>query len=123
MGSGVWRRVSAVWRRGGRLEGLPSAHKFPPSSIFRIAHWCSKHPNWLFTCVTGGFLMSNVNSDIKYSVRTRYLQVSTYRCKNLGRRVQPVPLGQGSDLTPQHFGGSSHCFSIFQGPVLTLRIL
>ena len=103
----MWRRGLAVWRRGGRVEGLPSAHKSPLLTVFRIAHWCSKNPNWVFTCITGGFLMSNVNSDIKYSVRTRYLQVSTYRCKNLGRRVQPVPLGQGSDLTPQHFGVQS----------------
>ena len=47
------------------MEGLVSARKSPPPTIFRIAHWCSKHSNWVFTCVTGGFLMSKVNSDIK----------------------------------------------------------
>ena len=47
------------------MEGLLSALNSPPPTIFRIAHWCSKHPNWIFTCVTGVFLMSNVNSDIK----------------------------------------------------------
>ena len=61
----MWRRGSAVWRRGGRMEGLLSAHKSPPPTIFRIAHSCSKHPSWVFTCVTGGFLLSNVNSDVK----------------------------------------------------------
>ena len=37
----------------------------PTPAIFGIARSCSKHPSWLFTCITGGFLMSNVNSDIK----------------------------------------------------------
>ena len=49
----------------GREEGLLAAPKSPPLTIFRIAHWCSKCPDWVFTCVTRDFLMSNVNGDIK----------------------------------------------------------
>ena len=49
----------------GRKEALLVAPKSPPLTILRIVHWCSKRPNWVFTCVTRDFLMSNVNGDIK----------------------------------------------------------
>ena len=87
------------------MEGLLSACKSPPSTIFRIAHWCSKHPYWVFTCVTGGFLVSNVNSDIKCPQSGLDTYYATYRCKNLGRHVQPVPLGTGFRPDPSTFGG------------------
>ena len=87
------------------MEGLLSACKSPPPTIFRIAHWYSKHPNWVFTCVTGGSLMSNVNSDIKCPQSGLDTSYATYRCKNLGRHVQPVPLGTRFRLDPSTFGG------------------
>ena len=85
----------------------------PTPAIFGIAHWCSKHPNWLFTCVTGGFLMSNVNSDINCPQSRLDAYYTTDRCKNLGRHMQPVPLGTGFRLDP----------STFWGPVTALAFL
>ena len=49
------------------VEELLAACKSPPLTIFRIDHQCSKYLNWVFTCVTGGSSISNVNSDIKCS--------------------------------------------------------
>ena len=86
-------------------EGLLAVCTSPPLTIFRIDHQCSKYLNWVFPCVTGGFSISNVNSDIKCPQSGLDTYYATYRCKNLGRHVQPVPLGTGFRLDPSTFWG------------------
>ena len=88
----------------GGVEGLLAARQSPLLTIFRTARQCSKYPNWVSICVTGGFLMS-VNSDIKCPQSGLDTYYATYRCKNLGRHVQPVPLGTGFRLDPSTFWG------------------
>ena len=85
------------------VEGLLAAYKSPLLTIFRTAHQCSKYPNWVSICVTGGFLMS-VNSDIKCPQSgLRHLPHHVHRFKNLGSAAGTLVMG--FRLDPSTFWG------------------
>ena len=83
------------WRTGGKgvetVEGLLAACKSPPLTIVRIDHQCGKYLNWVFFCVTDGFLIGHVNSDIKCSQSGLSYYTTCTGVRTWGGVCKPVP--------------------------------
>ena len=73
------------------VEGLLAACKSPPLTIVRIDHQCGKYLNWVFLCVTDGFLIGHVNSHIRCSQSGLRYHTTCTGVRTWGGVCKPVP--------------------------------